>query len=150
MENTWTIILFTHFASWKLYLKKKSAELSAMQFSVCCVQSKQKKVQNKEHQSTCDVFTRRFMRVNQRSDSTCHTDANIVIWPLLRVKLVPTLWPSAALGLNREARCAPRMRVCRVPISEYTVIGLPEDPYLTFRFQVAGPFRARPLLCLSR
>lgn len=63
---------------------------------------------------------------------------------LLHVKLFPTLWHSAALGLNREARCAPRMRVCRVPISEYTVIGLPEDPYLTFRLQVAGHFSAQP------
>lgn len=63
---------------------------------------------------------------------------------LLHVKLFPTLWHSAALGLNREARCAPRMRVCEVPISEYTVTGLPEDPYLTFRLQVVGHFSAQP------
>lgn len=75
---------------------------------------------------------------------TCHTGANVVIWPWLHVKLFPTLRHSAALGLNREARCAPRMRVCKVPISEYTVIGLPEDPYLTFRLQVVGHFSAQP------
>lgn len=68
----------------------------------------------------------------------------MVVWNLLHVKLFPTLWHSAALGLNREARCAPRMHVCRVPISEYTVIGLPEDPCLTFRLQVAGHFSAQP------
>lgn len=63
---------------------------------------------------------------------------------LLHVKLFPTLWHSTGLGLNRETRCAPRKHVCRVPISEYTVIGLPEDPYLTFRLQVAGHSSAQP------
>lgn len=56
----------------------------------------------------------------------------------------PTSWHSAGLGINRRACCAPRMHVCRVPISEYTVIGLPEGPYLTFRLQVAGHSIAHP------
>lgn len=56
----------------------------------------------------------------------------------------PTSWHSAGLGINREAHCAPRMHVCRVPISEYTVIGLPEGLYLTFRLQVAGHSTAQP------
>lgn len=54
----------------------------------------------------------------------------------------PTSWHCAGLGINRGARCAPRMHVCRVPISEYTVIGLPEGLYLTFRLQVAGHSKA--------
>lgn len=53
-----------------------------------------------------------------------------------------------ALGINREACCAPRMHVCRVPISEYTVIGLPEGLCLTFRLQVAGHSTAHPS-CIS-
>lgn len=36
------------------------------------------------------------------------------------------------------------MHVCRVPISEYTVIGLPEGLYLTFRLQVAGHSTGQP------
>lgn len=54
----------------------------------------------------------------------------------------PTSWHSPGLGINRGACCAPRMHVCRVPISEYTVIGLSEGPYLTFGLQVAGHSRA--------
>lgn len=50
----------------------------------------------------------------------------------------PTWWHRPGLGINRGARCAPRMHVCKVPISKYTVIGLPEGPYLTFGLQVAG------------
>ncbi len=56
----------------------------------------------------------------------------------------PTSWHSAGLGINRGARCAPRMHVCRVPISEYIVIGLPEGLDLTFRLQVAGHSTAHP------
>ncbi len=56
----------------------------------------------------------------------------------------PTSWHTAGLEINREACCAPRMHVCRVPISEYTVIGLPEGLYLTFRLQVTGHSTAHP------
>lgn len=69
--------------------------------------------------------------------------ANTAIW--LRSTIhshFPHHGTSPGLGINRGACCAPRMHVCRVPISEYTVIGLPEGPYLTFGLQVAGHSRA--------
>lgn len=62
----------------------------------------------------------------------------------VHVQSFPTSWYSAGQGINRGARCAPRMHVCRVPISEYTVIGLPGGLCLTFRLQVAGHSTAHP------
>lgn len=142
-----TTRLFTHFASWEkntLHFPK-AVSLNCPQCSfMCVVYSQNKMVHTREYRYTCDAVYM-MAHVGKSKMWLCVTHwcsrSNLA---LLHVKMFPTLWHSTGLGPNREARCAPRMRVCRVPISEYTVIGLPEDPYLTFRLQVAGHFSAQP------
>lgn len=138
-------MLFTNFASWEKshYVFPKLFHRTAHSAVLCTLCTVKPKRCTTERTNPSDLQDGSCGGKSEKRLYMSHwcRHGNLA---LLHAKLFPTLWHRTGLGLHREARCAPRMHACRVPISEYTVIGLPEDPYLTFRLQVAGHFSAQP------